>query len=65
MARPKSVFCTISSNTADTTKAPAKDTSLGSAMKAGPISTVVRVYAVSMLRVSPWLARLMTPRCSA
>jgi hypothetical protein len=43
MARPKSVFCTINNNTAYTTNAPAKDTSLGKAMKAGPISTVVKV----------------------
>ncbi|MNN77375.1 hypothetical protein D3C81_1938310 [compost metagenome] len=81
----------IQNSTAATASAPQNAMTLGSAIMAGPISTVDRVYAVSMLRVSdlnqtsarfsstmaspsvtsrmfsslPWLARLITKRCSA
>ena len=43
IARPRSVRVTIHSISADVTSAPANATSLGSAMKAGPICTVVSV----------------------
>lgn len=43
MARPRSVRPTIHSSRPETTSAPANDTSLGSAIMAGPMATVVRV----------------------
>ena len=52
IARPRSVRVRISSSTADAASAPANATSLGSAIMAGPMATVVSVYGVSIVRVS-------------